>query len=60
MKEDSLSEEKKTEMHGDGELFTGVFLKHICLIALRSIQGQTLSMFIIIETAWREGVYYYL
>lgn len=50
MKEDSLSEEKNTEVYGDRALLTGAFWKHICLIVPRSIQGQTLSTFIITET----------
>ena len=41
MKEDSLSEEKKTERCGDGAHFLfEVFWKHICLIVPRSILGQ--------------------
>lgn len=42
MKEDSLSEEKKTETHGDGAHFLlfGVLKKYIYLIVPRSILGQ--------------------
>lgn len=58
MKENSLSEENKTEIHGDRALFTAVFWKHVCLIVPRSIQSQTLSMFFITETVWRARVYH--